>query len=267
MLRETEAYGRSSKFPKGERAESNGCAGSGNRRSHHYRHSNRHSNSNRHASPKAARNKSRNSSSRSGLHNVPSDDDYLMGDVGKNSPPPKALKMSHKRMDCYNNDEDSGASMSPGNPDGTQLYDLNRVSSLASMNMSDSSTSPESPSSKNDLKYKKYSHGDSTSSGVSSMSSGGSDTSPSSYGDKERERSINGESTDPGSDGSSPMPSSAYQSNFKSSLSTVVEIGCQLPDSKTETAPSDVGPPNGATSADAAAANKSCLVCGDRATG
>ena len=300
MLRDTDPYTRSSskhhkssKLNKSSESLKDGSSSHSHRKTHsRHHHGSRHSTTSKHLSPKSARHKSPKGSSCHGNSGLP---DITLMDTGKGSPPPKLLKMSHQRATDFNNDDgiDSVGSSSPGVQEvQSQLFDLgNSAANLRSMNSSDCSTSPESEYKNSDQRmYGKYS-GDSTS-GISSMSSGGSDASPNSYtsGDKERERSLNGESTDPGSDGSSPLPSvisNSLQSNFQTSLSTVLEINTLpvqikqemsgkespvdnedsrqgLPLTKSDSGASLPGQGN---LSGASVADKSCLVCGDKATG
>ena len=246
---------------------------SSNHSSHRKPHSrhHRHSTTSKHLSPKGMRHKPTKSGSYSYNNRSKNSNDSNMCDPGKGSPPPKLLKMSHQHRNSYNNDDgiDSTGSSSPGDQDnGQKIFSRgNSAASLRSMNNSDCSTSPESLSCKNDSN-RRYSKGSSGStSGIGSMSSGASDSSPSSffYGDKERERSY-GESTDPGSNGSSPMPSvqsNSLQASFQSSLSTVHEFKNEVQH--------DVGHSHfkgdQKNLGQMQAHDKSCLVCGDKATG
>ena len=234
-----------------------GIPGSERPRRSHARHQHRH------GSPKSSRHYPRAVSNK---HHDMEDDDS--GTQGKSPPPNKAMKLSHLKSSHSSSTSESRSSM------------RRMDQSLTLMNNSDSSTSPESiksPESSGDLSDQQraggrsHSNTDSTS-GISSMSSSGcSDYSPnpSSFSDKERELSVGNDTTDPGSDGSSPQSAVNIchtSSNFKSNLSTVLEVDTNLPQAPVLQPISSAIDQQG-SSGYLQTSEKFCLVCNDKATG
>ena len=213
---------------------------------------------NRHGSPKSSRCHPRTLKQ----HDMDEDSGRRRG---RSPPPNKALKLSHVKSA-------HGISTSEGR-NSMRRMDQN----LTLMNNSDSSSSPESiksPGSAGDSSDQQRiglnSNTDSTS-GISSMSSSGgcSDYSPnpSSFSDKERESLGGNDTTDPGSDGSSPQSVNiCHTSNFKSNLSTVLEVDTNLPQAPVlRPISSTIDQEN--SSGYLQTGEKFCLVCNDKATG